>query len=87
MGDVQRFRTQGGWHIELPVPLSENDQKRVDHDQLTAVDSDGLPIVSEAYATGGVTPAGNPGTQNGTGQAEPVVPEPASEPRVRPPKK
>jgi hypothetical protein len=39
--DTGRFRTAGGWHIELAFPLSKTDQARVDAGGLTQVDADG----------------------------------------------
>lgn len=77
MGDVQRFRTPGGWHIELPVPLSDRDQARVDAGELTPVDDDGQPITSE-FATGGVVPPGSTSAGTDPGEGGHVDPPPTS---------
>ena len=80
-GDMGRFRTAGGWHIELALPLSDRDRAKVDAGELTQVDSDGKPI-TDKYAMGGEVPPGTVTVENETGLSEPVrAPRPKGHPK------
>lgn len=50
--DTARFRTAGGWFVELDLPLSDRDQARVDAGELTRVDADGKPVPARGTPSG-----------------------------------
>jgi hypothetical protein len=46
-----RFRTAGGWHIELDIPLNKLMQEQADRGELVRVDDDGNPLAEEDQLT------------------------------------